>query len=274
MKTTIFSGIMSLFVATTAFAGDATVSDPTVQGPRAPVIGGSINVEATQNTAGNWVAATTLGAGIDVEGVAFGGISVEAVDGEFSLDEWQIGTRVGFATVTFGKQGDLFVGSTLNIVGGDTLANPVSGNESVIVDLDRAAVLVGMTDITEDITDISNLQGSFTFMAASSQITGVLDYNLDTDNVTVGAETAINLPGSIALGGILTYANATETIGYEATAGYGIVTGFVNGNDSDAFQNVGASVSTDWNGFNIYGEGAYNIDSESTEFGAGISFKF
>lgn len=274
MKTTIFSGVMALFVATTAFAGDATVSDPIVTGPRAPVVSGSINVEATENSAGDWVAATTLGAGIEAEGLAFGSISVEAVDGEFELDGWMIGTRVGFATVSFGDQGDLFVGNDFEIVGGDTIANPAGGNESLIVETNFASVMVGLTDVTEDITDVSNLQGAATMDLGSGSLTGVVDYNMTSEEFTLGGKAAMALPGNINLGGIVTYAAATETIGYEASAGYGPVTGFVNGDDADMFQNVGAGVVYNWNGFDLYGEGAYNMDSEATTMGAGISFKF
>lgn len=274
MKTTIFSGVMALFVAGAAFAGDATVSDPVVMGPRGPVVSGSINVEVTENTAGEWVAATTLGAGIEAEGLAFGSISVEAVDGEFDIDGWMIGTRVGMATVSFGDQGDLFVGNDFEIVGGDTIANPAGGNESLIVETNFASVMVGLTDVTEDITDVANLQGAATMDLGAGSLTGVVDYNVGSEEFTLGGKAAMALPGNINLGGIVTYATATETIGYEASAGYGPVTGFVNGDDADMFQNVGAGVAMRWNGFNLYGEGAYNMDSEATTMGAGISFKF
>lgn len=272
MKTTIFSSVMALFVAGAAYAGDATVSDPIVLGPIGPIVSGSVNVEMTENSAGDWVAATTLGAGIENKGIAFGSISVKAVDGEFDIDGWQIGTRLGFATVSFGDQGDLFVGNNFNIVGGNTLADPTSGNESLIADFSNASVMIAMTDITEDATDVSNLQGSYTLGLGAGEITGVVDYNLDSEEFTLGGKGSMAFPGNIMLGGIVTYAN--ETIGYEASAGYGPVTGFVNGDDADMFQNVGAGVSMEWKGFDVYGEGAYNMNSEATTMGAGITFRF
>jgi hypothetical protein len=277
MKTTILSGITVLFFASSAFAGstlsDVAVSDPVVLAPRAPVVGGSINVEVTENASGNWVAATTLGAGIEAEGLAFGSIAVEAVDGEFDIDSWMIGTNIGTATLSFGDQGDLFVGNDFEIVGGDTLAAPADDHESLIAEFGSAAVLVGFTDITSDVTDIENIQGSYTLASGQIVVTAVGDYNLNSEDWTLGSKANMKV-GQVALGGIVTYGSATETFGYEASAGYSFATAFVNGDDSDMLQNVGAGVAYDFNGLNLYAEGTYNLDAETTAMGAGITFKF
>ena len=52
------------------------------------------------------------------------------------------------------------------------------------------------------------------------------------------------------------------------------MTAFVNGDDADAFQNVGAGVAYDVNSLNLYAEGTYNVDAETNSVGAGVSFSF
>ena len=96
----------------------------------------------------------------------------------------------------------------------------------------------------------------------------------DSEEYVLGGKAAVDLTDDIAVGGLLTYESASEAVGYELSAGYSIATVFVNGDDSDAFQNVGAGVNTTLGGLNVYAEGAYNVDAEDTVVGAGISFNF
>jgi hypothetical protein len=262
-------------IATSAFAGGTADSLAIVPAAApATAIGGTIGIELTENSAGNYVATTTLGVGINADGLAFGAASVESVDGAtFEIDEWFVGARLGVATLTFGKQGDLFVGNDFEIVGGDTIANPASDHESLIVEAGAAAVLVGFSDITTDIGDIENIQGSYSFTTGQIGLTAVADYNIDSENFTVGAQ-ANAKAGQVVLGGIVTYAQATDVFAYEASAGYNFVTAFVNGDNNDAFQNIGAGVTHDFNGLNLYAEGTYNIDTEANSVAAGVSFSF
>ena len=264
MKNIFLASVISMFAASAAFAEDA-----------APVaIGGEVNVEVTENAAGDFVATTTLGVGINAEGVAFGGASVESVDGaSFEIDEWQIGTTVAGATLSFGKQGSLFVENDFEIVGGDTLAFPEDEHESVMISMGDAAVMIGLTDITADVTEVENLQGAYALSMGAVGLTAVGDYNLNSEEWTVGGKANMSM-GQVALGGLVTYGSELETFAYEASAGYGIATAFVNGDADDAFQNVGLGVSTTVNGLGVYAEGAYNIDAEDTMFGAGVTFKF
>jgi hypothetical protein len=240
-------------------------------------LGGSVGVEVTENAAGNYVAETTLGFGataITDAGLAFGGFTFESVDsGNLTVDEWQVGIALPAATLTFGDQGDIFVGNDFEIVGGDTLANPASDHASLIAEFGATAVLVGFTDITTDISDVENVQASYTVASGQIGVTTVGDYNIDSENWTVGAKADTSL-GEFAVGGIVTYADATEVFGYEASVGRSFVTAFVNGTDSDAFQNVGAGVAYDVNGLNLYAEGTYNVDAETNSIGAGVSFSF
>lgn len=237
-------------------------------------LGGSLNVEVTENVAGDYVATTTLGLGFGAGDVAFGSVDIESVDGAtFQVDAWKVGTVVGPATLSFGKQGDLMVENDFEIVGGDTLATLADDHESLQIAVGDAAVMVGLTDITSDVTEVENVQGSYTFNIADSAITAVGDYNLNSEEWTVGSKAGLNF-GEVALGGIVTYGSANEIFAYEASAGYSIATAFVNGDQNDALQNVGAGISTTVNGLGVYAEGTYNIDSKDTKLGGGISFSF
>ena len=269
MRNVFMTAAAVVALSTAAFAEEAAVAPATA-------ISGSIGVELSENASGDYVATTTIGAGIDATGLAFGGVSVEAVDGAtFELDQWYIGTHIGSATLSFGKQGDLMVENDFEIVGGDTLADVADDHESLQVSVGAASVMVGLTDITADVTEVENVQGAYTLTFGAADVTAVGDYNLNSEEWVLGGKAAMNLTDDIAIGGLLTYASATEAFGYEASAGYGIATAFVNGDDSDMFQNIGAGVSYDVQGnLNVYAEGAYNLDAEDTTFGAGIAFKF
>jgi hypothetical protein len=262
MRNLFMATVSALFVAGTATAAE---------------LGGSVGVEITENSAGKYVAETTLGFGVTAEtgvGLAFGGFDFESVDsGNLTVDGWQVGIALPSATLTFGDQGDIFVGNDFEIVGGDTIANPSSDHETLIAEFGAAAVLVGFTDITTDIGDIENIQASYTLAVAGVDLTAVGDYNIDSENWTVGAKAGTTF-GEVAVGGIVTYAQDTEVFAYEASAGYNFVTAFVNGDNNDAFQNIGAGVAYDFNGLNLYAEGTYNVDTKTNSVGAGVAFRF
>jgi hypothetical protein len=240
-------------------------------------LGGSVGVEITENAAGKYVAETTLGFGATADtdaGLAFGGFTFETIDGSnLTVDEWQVGVALPSVTLTFGKQGDIFVENDFEIVGGDTIAAPADDHESLIAEFGAGAVLIGFTDITTDVSDIENIQGSYTLTSGQIALTAVADYNINSEDFTFGAK-ANAKAGQVVLGGIVTYAQATEVVAYEASAGYSFVTAFVNGDDTDAFQNVGVGAAYDFNGLTVYAEGTYNVDAETNSVGAGVSFSF
>lgn len=253
-------------IAAMAFAGAATAAE----------LGGSVGLEVTENSAGDYVAETTLGLGVSAEtgvGVAFGGFAFESVDGgNLEVDEWQLGVTTTAGTFSFGDQGDLFVENDFETVGGTTLADPAEG-DSLIADFGNAAVMVGFTDITADVTDVENVQGSYTASVATVNVTAVVDYNFNAEDFVLGTKATTTF-NSLNVGGLLTYDNGTEAVGYEASANYRAVTAFVNGADSDAFQNVGAAVTHGFNGANLYAEGSYNVDTEEFTPAFGVAFNF
>lgn len=259
----VFMTVAAAMFATTA-AAQETATTP---------LGGSVAFEITENAAGKFVGTTTLNLDIEAGDVAFGGFALESVDGgNLAIDGWHIGTNLGVATVSLGDQGDLMVGNDFEVVGGDTLANPAEF-DSLMVTAGDASVMVAFTDLTTDISEVESVQGAYTLNMSGLALTAVGDYNLDSEEYVLGAKTGYTL-GEAALGGIVTYSSATEAFGYEASVGYGIATAFVNGDDTDAFQNVGLGIATTVNGLGVYAEGAYNLDTEVDTIGAGISFSF
>lgn len=275
MRNVFITTIAAIAFAGTAIAGE-TSETTLVAAPAATAIGGSIGIEMTENAAGNYVATTTLGVGINAQGLAFGGAGVESVDGAtFAIDEWFVGTRIGTATLTFGKQGDLMVGNDFEIVGGDTLADVADDHESLQVTVGAASVMVGLTDITTDLGDVENVQGAYVLALGEAVVTAVGDYNINSEEWVLGTKAGLDLTDDIAVGGLITYSSATETFGYEASAAYNAVTAFINGDDTDLLQNVGAGIAYNvQTNLNVYAEGAYNLDAEDTTFGAGLSFNF
>lgn len=238
-------------------------------------VSGEVNVEITENAAGKHIATTTLGVDFGASDLAFGSVETESVDGAtFTIDTWNIGTNVGGVTVSFGKQEDLMVENDFEIVGGDTIAAPADDHESIMLSYGSATLMVGLTDVTADVTEVENVQVAYGTVVAGADVTGVVDLNNFTNETTVGVKSSFMLNDSIVIGGIATYGTDTELFGYEASAGYGIATGFVNGDDTDMLQNVGVGVSTEFNGLGVYAEGSYNIDAKDTTVGMGVTFNF
>jgi hypothetical protein len=244
----------------------------------AQAVNGSVGAEISQSSGGDFVTEATIGFGASTEfslGTAFGGFDFKSEDGgELTLDQWQIGVATTGATISFGDQGSIFVENDFNIVGGTTLAYPDADRESLIVDFGPAAVLVGFADISNDVTDIENTQVAYTTDFAKGTVTGVVDYNFNTESYTLGGQIDYSVTAEVTAGAILTYESAEDLFAYEATASYAFATAFLNGDSTDWAQNVGVGVTHNLNGMDLYAEASYNLDDQSTEIGAGVMLKF
>jgi hypothetical protein len=262
MRNVIMTTLAALFVAGSVSAAE---------------LGGSVGFEITENAAGKYVAETTLGFGITADtgvGVAFGGFDIETVDGgNLTIDGWQLGVSFGNTTLSFGDQGDIFVGGRMNFYGEDTLALPTT-DVSLIVSHGAFSGLIGFEDITADIGDVRNIQAAATVEAGAVSVTGAIDYNRATTETTLGADVGYAVNQDVGVGAVLTYALDAKAFGYEGYATYNVATFFVNGDDNKAFQNIGAGVSQDFGGLNVYAETEYNVDSKNTRFGLGVAFSF
>jgi hypothetical protein len=257
MKNTFITTVVALLIAGSANAAE---------------IAGKMAVDVAENAAGKHVAATTLSFGITAPAdvaTAFGGFTYKAVNGVVSLDDFQIGVNTEAGSVSFGDQGDLFVGNNFEVVGGDTIANPAT-YDSVIIESGPVAAMVGLTNIATDISDVSNLQVSYGTPIATT----VVDWDKTSKEYTLGAKTSYALNDDLSLGGIVTYAGVTDVVAYEASAGNGLVTAFFNGNEDNKLQHVGLGIAATYSGLGLYVEGEYDTDAKDSALAAGVAFNF
>ena len=237
-------------------------------------VGAEIGLDFTQNDNDKIVAETSIDLNV-VNSLGFGSIGV-VVDGEdLKLDTYSVGTSFNGVALSFGDQGDLlgsFEGKT-EAVGGSTLANLDDSGESLHVNAYGANLMIGFTDITSDITDVKNVQATYAIATSGVEIQGGVDYNLDSEEVTLlsSAGYAYN---NFGLGLTTTYQMEAEAFGFEAdVTAYG-VTAFVNGDNDDMLQNVGAGYYGMINDMGVYAEASYNVDTEEFTPALGLGFNF
>ena len=247
-------------LAATMVAGAAHAAD----------VSGEVTLDVAENAAGNYGVTTGFELGVDATGLGTVDLNFLATDGgAVTLDTWTVGTTVGSLGIAIGDDNGLFPGAE----GEQTLAAPAM-EESVKLSFGDAAVAVGFTDWTADVTDISNVQGAYTMNVAGLAVTGAVDYNMDSKNTVVGAGVSGLEVAGLGLGGVVTYDTDASAFGYEAVANAYGVTAYVNGDDTDAFQNVGGSYDYVLGGATLSAGANYNIDTENFAPTASISFSF
>lgn len=259
MKTLILAGVSSLALATSAFAAEVT---------------GSVSVDVAENAAGNYGAET----GIDMTvSNAIGNVAVGLTldNGDVVLDGYSLGTTVRGNYVAFGDQGDVFdvFEGGLETVGGSTLANPADDGESITVNASGVLVNVGFTDVTNDVTDIENVQVAYGTALGNLYVDAGIDYNLDTEEAVLGVAGKTVVSGYL-IGAIGTYDSASEVMGYELSTTVASVTAFVDGDSNDMVQNIGAGYKASAGNMDYYAEAAYNFDAKEITPAIGISFSF
>jgi hypothetical protein len=265
---------MNKFLTTTAFvlvAGSAHAGVGEAHTKPSP-LSGDITTSITKGADGNFGATTTFGIDLTA-GVVGTGVEL-AIDGDgnVAVDEWALGADIAGAQVTFGDQGSVFIEGE----NGATLATPAI-TESLAVAYGPAAVAVGFSDVTSDVTDISNVQGLFAMgtnvggLELGLQTSG--DYNLNSEEWLVGGrvETAV---GGYAVGGAATYGSADEKIAFEADATVFGITGYLNGDADDLAQNVGGSYAMAVGDLGIDSGVNYNVDSGEVTPSVEIGFNF
>lgn len=257
MRNVFILAAAAAMTATVASA-EATVSTPTLTGSMALEVNKDAETELT------------LGVGLSAGPLAFGSFNVESTDGgAFTLDQWQMGTVVGAATVSLGNQDGVFVEGTDYT----TLEEPAMA-ESLKVSVGDAQVALGFTDLTADATDISNVQGAYTLGTGALAITASGDYNLDSEDWLVGGRASGVEVAGVALGAATTYGSANEIFAFELDGTVYGVTAYVNGDQNDALQNVGAGYGRTIAGLDFTADLNYNIDTEEFTPTAGLAFNF
>jgi hypothetical protein len=279
MKRILLSSLFAITLSTGAIAGglDVPAEENAVVIPATmttwPVVTGSIEVEVAENSAGDYAATTTFSAGLVTSGLTFGEIGVESVDGDnFEINKWYIGAVIGNDNIlSFGDHdGGVFIGAYSDYA---TIADPAI-NEALIVNVGNASAALGFTDIENDITDISNVQAAYEVDAGVALVTASVDYNVDTEEFTVGTRTDGVYIGTFALGSTLSYSTASEIIAYETdVTAYGL-TGYVNGDSDDALRNIGAGYARSIGNLDIFANVNYDVNVEEVTPKAGVSFNF
>lgn len=263
---------MNKFLATAAivFAGTAAFAEDGAMGPRVGISGEVETVIA--ETAGDKYGATTsldLNLNVYSAGTARMDFVVDTTSKEIELDEWAIGVPLGMAKLSFGDQGNIFVeGET-----GVTLEEPDMGT-SISAEVMNAKIAIGFSDITTDVTDVENIQGSYNSALGIIGVTASGDYNLDSKDWILGNRIDADLDLA-AVGVTTTYGSASETFAFEADATVYGITAYVAGDQNDFAQNVGASYEYNLTSNLQLNAGAdYNIDSEELKPEFGVSFNF
>lgn len=260
----VFTTMAAILVAGAAYA-----EAPAVSGP---VMSGEVELKFTQNaTTDKWGGAMGLDLGIDASGLASIDLDLSAQDGgAVTLDNWTVGTDVNGIGVAVGDDNGVFVGAE----GEQTIAAPAM-TESVKVSVGDAAVAVGFTDWSTDVTDISNIQGSYAIgEVAGLNVTASGDYNLDSENILLGGAFSGLTAGPLGLGGTVTYDVDGEEWGFESVATMGAITAYANGDDEDLLQNIGGDYDYNLGGATLSTGMVYNLDSEEFTPSASVSFNF
>ena len=259
----VFTILAATMFAGAAFADTENVAIPT------PVLSGEVSLDFAETAAGDWGGTMGLDLGVDAAGLASVDLDFSATDGNaVTLDNWTVGTTVAGVGIAIGDDNGVMPGAE----GEQTLTAPAMA-ESVQVTVGDAAVAVGFTDWTADITDISNIQGSYTINQGTFAITVAGDYNMDTENTVLGASVGTDVEG-VALTGVVSYDVDAELFAYEGVANVMGITAYANGDQNDAFQNVGGSYDYALGGATLSAGANYDLNAEELTPTAGISFSF
>ena len=245
-----------LTTATALLCANAAMADVT----------GSVDLDVTENASDKYVATPTIKLGF---GNAIGDVSValKEVGGNITLDRYSVGTQVGALGVSFGDQEDIFdLGAGLEVVGGTTLANPAESNENLQLSYGGYAVMIGMTDVTTDVTDITNVQFGTVTDLGFANVASVIDYNKASEDFTYGVAATVS-----GIDVAVTYA---DDLAYEVGYNVAGISTFLNGDENDTLQNVGAGYTTVFNGADVYAEVGYNVDTKEATPAVGLSFSF
>lgn len=230
-----------------------------------------VDIDITENTAGKYTAAKKVALDVTAVGDAFGSVEVVAgSDNSLSMGDWHVGTALGATSVSFGKQGNLFVEGEASAAY-STLANPSMGTSAQIA-ISGASVGLSFTDIGTDVTDVASVQGAYELTLGGVTAQTSADYNIDTKEIAVGAGVGIEVRDQ-HVDTVMTYAN--DVWAYEGSTTLLGVTGYLNGDQNDMTQNAGASYLLGLNdAASIESKLNYDLNSEVLSPSVNLSFSF
>ena len=165
----------------------------------------------------------------------------------------------------------MFPSAGLETVGSTTLANPTV-NESVMVTMGNLSAMDGFDGLNTDVTDLDNVQLAYDIELGAITSTVALDYNTDTEAKAYALSSELDLSSSLSIGGTGTY--AADTLAYELNATSNGVTVFMDGDENNTLQHIGAGIKGSLNGLDLYAEASYDVDAKTTSPAVGVSFSF
>jgi len=251
--------LSALLVSTSTYAG----------------VTGSVGVDFSENAAGDVIATKDIDLDISSD-VGFASIAVitNASD-ELVLDEYALGVKGPRGSISYGDQGDIFIGGGLEVVGADTLANPSDAGESILINAKNTSVRFKFTDTGTDVTDFDTIQVKHSLTLGSVAVAGSVDHTIETDDNIFAVEGVASLGSEAKLTAVATHnenlADPTAAEAIISTGGYSL---FVNGDESDWTQNAGAGYKSTYKSVDWYIEAGYNMDSEDVTPAAGVSVNF
>ena len=264
------AALVALSSATLAQAETAVVEAT----PAVPVITGAVNLDFAETSASK--TAGTMGIELDVDAgdVATVDLDFKATDGNaLTLDTWTVGTTIGAVGLAFGDNNGLLPETGANASADGTLAKPAM-TESLALSFGSASVVVGLTDWTTDVTEVSNLQGAYTVDAGIVDVTASADYNRTSENTVLGAEVAGLDLGLATAGGALTYDTDAEDWAFEGSVAVDGLSAYVNGTDDNRLQHIGGEYVLNYAGAELSAGVDYDTDAKDWTPTAGLSFNF
>ena len=237
-------------------------------------VSGSVGVDFSENTAGDVVAAKDIDIDLSSD-VGFASIAVITnANDELVLDEYALGVKYTNGSISYGDQGDIFIGGGLEKVGADTLANPSDAGESIMGTHKNTSVRFKFTDTGADVTDFDTIQVKHALTLGKGSITGSVDHTIETDDNIFAIEGKVDA-GTHTLTTIATHnENLANPTAAEAILSTGGLSLYINGDESDWTQNAGAGYKSTYNSVDWYIEAGYNMDSEEVTPAAGVSVNF
>ena len=238
-------------------------------------ISGAIGVDFSENAAGDVIATKDIDLDISSD-VGFASIAVitNASD-QLVLDEYSLGVKYTNGSISYGEQSDIFIGGGLEVVGADTLANPSDAGESIIGSYKNTSVRFLFTDTGTDVTDFDTVQLKHSLDVGKLGLAASVDHTIDGGDNIYAVEGTVGLGAEATLTTVATHDNSlTDKVAYETIIAMNGVSAYVDGDEGDWSQNVGAGYKGTWKDLGYYVEANYNLDSEEVTPAAGVSVSF
>jgi hypothetical protein len=238
-------------------------------------ISGSVGVDFKKNTTTDNIYATK-DVDIDISSdVGFASVAlITNTNDQVILDEYALGVKSEMGSLSYGDQGDIFIGGGLEVVGADTLANPSDDGESIMATWKNTSARFKFTDSSSDVTDFATLQLKHSIDVGVMNWSGSVDHTIETDNNIFALQGQLPV-GTFDVTGVATHDDTlTNEIAYETIVAKNGFSVFVNGDESDWSKNTGAGYKATWKSLDWYIEAGYNLDSEDVTPAAGMSVKF